>query len=502
VLYVPIPLPTLDLSKIEVLYLYDMAASYDQCKTWLDENPERRLVLLESNPGTIASLFQEETDLFHNTQVDIELKPIDVAALANRYPVERMEVIGNKKIRLQLLQQTTLAHAQYVERLYGYQSFNNFVRNIAYVQQAFYANGFKNSFQGATAIVCGAGPSLQQVTEQLKKLEKKAVVIAGGSAVAGLSKRGVIPHFGVAIDPNLEEYWRFRDSFVLRCPLLFSTRLFSDVFRTCSGPFGYLRAGIGGVPELWMEEELGLTDPLLGTNVSSESLSVTPICLAFAQHIGCSRIILVGVDLAYTGGKRYVDGISETQIHFQQIESEKIAMDRILRRKDKRGKFVQTAVRWVMEAASIAHFAKKHSEIHWINATEGGLRIDGFEERSLKNIEFATDPEDFREKIIALIALHPMPKSEKDLVGELQQSLERLIVHLEVLAEEKKGSKPLAELEMKEELVASILFHDMSTLLRQSRREDKWALYLEIARKYLFTLQWRTHAVCSEVCAR
>ncbi len=478
--------PPMDLTNIEVLYLFDRAADYESFKDWLHENPERRLVLLEPDSGGIAALIHQKNALFEDLQVDIELAPFDTAELAERYPVKRIEVLGHRKLRLELLRKTTLSHALFTDRIHGYQPFENFVRNIPHLKHAFYANGLKDAFRGVPAIVCGAGPSLQTVIPLLKKLEGKALVIAGGSAVAALSVRGVLPHFGMAIDPNLEEYRRFRNSFALECPLLFSTRLFPGVFRTCNGPFGYFRSGIGGAPELWMEEELGLTDPLLGENLSEESTSVTPICLAFAQHVGCSTVILAGVDLAYTGGKRYADGISGQKEQFQKIEAAKSAADRILRRKDKRGKFVNTAVRWVMEAAAIEHFAKKHPEIRWINATEGGLRIHGFEEMALDKFSFS-ETWNLRKKVKEQIAMHPMPQSEKDLLGELKESLEQMISHLQILAEEKQGSKPLAEFEMKEELVASVLFYDMEKVLRQSR-QNKWPLYLKIARKYLEVL--------------
>ena len=333
----------------------------------------------------------------------------------------------------------------------------------------------------------------------LKELEGRAVVIAGGSAVAALSKQGIVPHFGMAVDPNVEEYHRFCHDFAIECPLLFSTRLFPAVFTTCKGPFGYFRSGIGGVLELWMEETLGLTEPLLSQDLSDESLSVLTICLSFAHHLGCSTIILAGVDLAYTGGKRYTAGVCDGK----KIEAVTASIDRLVRKKDKRGKFVDTAVRWVMEASAIAHFAKKHPEVRWVNAAEGGLRIEGFEEIALQKIAFPKR-EKIREKVSELIAAHPMPEMKRDLSQEIKESLERMIGHLEVLAGEKKGSKALAEFEMREEFVSSVLFYGMEKALYQvgKRSDDKWTLYLEIARKYMVILQPRIPAACSEASGR
>jgi hypothetical protein len=489
--------PQLDLTEVEILYLYNAAYVYEKLKSWLHEKSDRRLVFIESDPGQIAALFHEETTLFQDEQVDIEIMPTDLQELADKYPAEKIEVIGNSTIRLELLRKTALSYSLFIDRLHGFQTFENFVRNVPQLKGAFYANGLKNALKGTTAIICGAGPSLEKVSHLLKDLQKNAIIIAGGSSVAALCKQNITPHFGMALDPNFEEYKRFNTKEPIDCPLLFSTRLHPDVFKRCVGPLGYLRSGIGGVPELWLEEEMGLTDPLLGKNLSDESMSVTPICIAFAEHLGCSRIILVGVDLAYTDGKRYAKEV----LHEKEEIQSKSASDLIMRKKDKQGKFVETAVRWVMEAAAISHFAKKHAEIDWINATVGGLQIDGIENRLLKDVQFIKK-RDFRGEIAKLIEKHPMPEMERDFLEELRSSLKRMIEHLEVLVNKKNGSKALAEFEMKEELVASILFYDMEKVIRQTRREDKWVIYLEIAEKYFRHLQMHTLATCSEVSVR
>lgn len=489
----------LQLENIEVLYLFGLGdgSAYFLLRNWLSEKKERRLVILEEELGLIATLFRKDLPLLSDPQVDLEWFAGNIQELAERYPVQRIEAVSLpgypisrfRRHRLELLRKTTLSQALFIDRLHGYQPFENFVKNVPRLSGSFYGNGLKDAFLNVPAIVCGAGPSLKQAIPFLKEFDGRALVIAGGSTLAALSSSGYVPHFGLAIDPNLEEYRRFRNSFCFECPLLFSTRVFPAIFRTCSGPFGYFRSGIGGASELWLDEELGLTDPLLGENLSDESISVTAICLAFAKHIGCSTILLSGIDLAYTNGQRYAAGVSNETTHFREIEAEKSAPDRIVRKKDKAGRFVHTAVRWVMEAASISHFAKKHPEIRWINTTSGGLRIEGMEEMALGKAKhfLLAEPRNLREEVAKAIVRSPMPQPKIDLLQELKESVERCMNHLEVLAGKKKGSKPLAEVELKEELAASILFYDMEKVLEQaSRRSDipKWETYLEIASKY------------------
>ncbi len=490
-------------SDIEVLYVIGLGSFYGQLKSWLHEHPERQLIVLEEDDGVVAAALQQPAPWLSDPQVDFALLPkgkereLLFQELAEKYPAKHIEVFGPPKDRLTLLRKTTLAHALFTDRLHGFQPFENFVQNIPRLSGGFYANGLKNSFRGVPAIVCGAGPSLQAAIPLLKQLEGRAIVIAGGSTLAALSAQGYQPHFGVAIDPNLEEYHRFKNSFCFEGPLLFSTRVFPKIFETCNGPFGYVRSGVGGAPELWLEEELKLTDPLLGEHLSDESISVTAICLAFAQHIGAGPILLSGVDLAYTGGKRYAAGVTDEKLQLKDLEKTHNSADRIVRRKDKQGKQVFTAVRWVMEAASIAHYAKSHPEIEWVNTTSGGLPIAGLKEMSLEAAteKYLTKQWDLRGKVAQQIALNPLPQAPNILV-ELKGSLARLIEHLEILTGQKTGSKALAELEIREELAASILFYDMPKVLEQAlsrkvrgtpaeRRAAGWQLHLQVARKYL-----------------
>jgi hypothetical protein len=322
----------------------------------------------------------------------------------------------------------------------------------------------------------------------LRQAEKKALIIAGGSALAALSSKGIVPHFGMAIDPNLEEYRRLKGNFAFEMPLLYSTRVHPGIFQTSNGPFGYLRSGIGGAVELWIEEELGLLDPLMGQHVSMEATSVTSICIAWAQFLGCNPILIEGVDLAYTKNRHYARGVIEddSEMAFEEIDREKSAADRIFRRKGRNGKMVFTAVRWIMESDSISHFAKKHPEVRFVNTTSGGIGFKGIEDVPLHKAIRGFKECEIRKKVYEEIAKHPMPKNTQEKIlekmGELKKSLGRLIGHLRVLSQEKKGSCALAEVELKEEMAFLYLFYDIFQILKPG--PAFWKTWLDLALKY------------------
>ncbi len=491
--------PHINFENIEVLYVYGLgnASFFLQCKKWLEQK-EKKLIFLEDDPGVIVSFLQQKIalEVLLHPQVHLELfskKETELEALAKRFPSRHIEMIGLPskgrfhQLRLKLLRKTALAHALYLDRLYGYLPFKNFVENVQHIPSSFYVNKLKGAFKDIPAVVCGAGPSLKESIPTLRALENKALLIAGGSTLAALSSQGILPHFGMAIDPNIEEYKRLKNSFAFEVPLIYSTRVHPNIFQTCNGPFGYMRSGIGGLLELWLEESLKLQEPLLGEGLSSESISVTTTCVAFAQFLGCNPILLNGIDMAYTQNKRYAPGVLEEEtLGFKEIDHEKSAPDRILKRKNRHGKIVYTAVRWVMESSSISHFAKMYPETKFINTTEGGIGFKGIAYTPLDKAATHFNQLNLREKVIEKVMQSTMPEYTQQMIEEkmqeLRMRLERVIEHLEVLAEEKKGVAALAEIELKEEIATLYLFYDVYTILQPG--DHFWKEWLTLARNY------------------
>ncbi len=485
----------------EVLYCYGFGdgSVYFAYQKWLQGDPTRKLVFLEDEPGVIASFLAngKAVEIFSDEQVYLEIfsgKRQEIRTLANRFPKRRIEIISmtqNKrkmsKMRLPLLRMTALSYAMHLDRLHGYQPFENFLKNSLQIGHSFYANRLQGAFENTPAVVCGAGPSLQRSLETLKTLEDKALIVAGGSTIAALSSQGILPHFGVAVDPNLEEYRRLKNSFAFEVPLLYSTRVHPAIFQTCNGPFGYMRSGIGGVAEVWLEEELGLTEPFIGADLPPESISVTLICVAWAQFLGCNPILLNGVDLAYTANRRYADGVgSKEELVPEAIEREKSAADRLIRRRGRDDKMVYTAVRWIMEANSLSRLAKKHRATQMLNTTEGGLPLRGIADASLQEVSRHFCKQPLRQLVQQKVADAYFPPDTASNVAvklqSLRQSLDRLIHYLKIITKKEKGSAALAELELEGEMATLYLFYDIRQIFPNDARF--WENWLELALKY------------------
>ena len=355
-----------------------------------------------------------------------------------------------KKIELKLLRNSAAFYALLSESLYADRLFGNILTNFKRLPEAFYANAMQDQFKDVPAIICGAGPSLAKSAAALKTVENRALIFAGGSAGAALGHLGIMPHFLMALDPNREEYERFKPITSFEIPFLYANRLYPSVFTVCNGPFGYMRTQTGGMVEEWIEKKLQIQEQAIGPDLGREAFSVTTLAIAFAFALGCNPIIFAGVDLAYTGMKRYAAGVlKEDQVAKQNLLANVKASDRLLIKKDCFGKPLHTLVKWVMESDSIAAFAKSHPERLFLNATQGGLGFKGIADLSLEEAAamHCRKEIDLRGKIHACLNEVPGFAYQKPIVEEVCKELEESLQRSLMICE--RYLKELEKLEQK-----------------------------------------------------
>lgn len=499
-----------EIGKAQVIFIYGLGLSgpYFQLQSFLNSSESNKIVFLEDDPEAICNFLNTShaRQVLQSKQVFIEFLH-DEEVFFEKYIVSHCEFVKLpskdntyfQAFKERYLQQTTLRFALMQDRLYGNQILDNFLRNIKILPSCFYVNLLKNAFASVPVIVCGAGPSLNDLIPVLKQLSKNAIIIAAGSAIPALSAKNVFFHFAVAIDPNLEEYRRLRNNTALNTCLLTSLRVHPDVFQTCSGPFGYMRAGVGGILEVWLEEELQLNERFIGEDLSSETMSVTGVCIALAEYLGAKNIYLCGVDLAYVNEKRYADHVVfDNKIALEELDLEKNASNRILKERNIEGQLVYTATRWVMERNCLSHFAKNHKNINFFNVGSKGLNIEHVQNISPIDLllQIPKSEQDMQSFVTEAIskAYFPVHFEEKiqSLTKQLHESLINVVECLLVLNQKKKGSIALAEISLKEELAYSLFFFDLEKYLLNPflfDPERKWVHFLDIAQKFNQTFE-------------
>ncbi len=384
-----------NLSDVDLLYVYGtgLGCPYLVFKHWLEKKKQRELVFLEENSSHLASFLSTKHakeclthPRVHFFLYEKERREEALQEVAHQFPISRIELVAafpHKEeelfeIRLVLFRKTTLAEAFLSDTLFSHRHFANFLPNLKQIASSSLINQMKGRFKKIPALICGAGASLQEAISFFPEVQQKALVIAGGSAIAALSSQGILPHIAMAFDPNFEEFLRMKSSFAFETPFFFATRLFHEAFATCNGPLGYVRSAIGGLEELWMDEKLSLNKKgFVGEKLSPEALSVTTVAIALARYLGADPIILAGVDLSYKDLKRYAEGVViDNHIHRDEMERGSIASDRIFARKNLKKEKIYTTTKWLMESSVISSYAKEFPSTRFFT-TSDALCIDG-----------------------------------------------------------------------------------------------------------------------------
>jgi hypothetical protein len=446
-------------------------------KEWIHTHPEVDVLIFEENLDRMMHYLEMSTAkcLIEHPQLQLryilEHKTLSEALkeAVVEYPVESilLEITPHyrntyslEELSLEVMRKATITSSLFNEDVYYHLLFRNLLANFRSLPSCFYADSLRGKFKDIPAVICGAGPSLALHIPLLRQMGNKALIIAGGSTLAALSTQGVIPHIGLALDPNPEEYDRLKANHAVQVPLLFGSRVASSIFRTCHGPAGYMRTFSGGLAEKALEEKLDftqepfLTEPLL-MGISQEGLSVTVMAFAAAVHCGCNPIFLSGIDLAYVGDQRYAPGVVvDASIAVEALKQEYRVSDKVFSRKNRQGEEVYTTVKWIMEAATIEEFAKQYPEIKVFDCIERGLGFPGFEKLDLaKASELYLQKEyDLRNYVHMRIEETPNFSSKKEeidlFIQELRESfqvcarlVEQMLLFLKTLAKDNSVEK-------------------------------------------------------------
>jgi len=481
---------SLDIEKTNVLFIYgiDGVSSFRPLKRWLDKKKERAAVFIIDEKEKLASFLAEASakEMLQHKGIYLfflqkENLSDEISEIANKFPLGEMKFISFpgyigkdlfSQIEKYLFRKLTLSNARYLDRFFSDFHFYNFLKNIKRFHSLSQMSKLKGAFNKIPMIICGAGPSLEKNLSSLKKLHDRSLIMAGGSAISLLSKAQVPFHFSVAVDPNFEEYKRLKQTNTFEAPFIFSLRLFSNVFACLNGPFGIMKSSIGELQEFLIDDKLQLEGEFLGEKIDEEALSVTSMCLALADFLGCNPIIFCGMDLSYKDGKRYVGNI-RTEEEGKEIGEQKREDTDIFQNP------ITTTIKWQMETKAISSYIQKCKGIKFFNATDAGLGIKGAENTSLEKLKekYFNRQND----LLSLVGISlqnstfkgPIEEKVNQFFEECEKSLIICIDLIKEILKEKKGSgkRVLYEMDLEDEMAYKYFFYDWKDVTSFSLKE-------------------------------
>jgi hypothetical protein len=372
-----------DLSSHQVIFSYGVGDGvlYRQLKKWLAQDEARYLVFIEDDEEHFlrmknAPLSQDRKVRLYFYQDHSEELFTEIAweflflkftfAASSAYASVKEEKMHELFSQLEYYQQGVNLLASDGQDM-GVRVLKNTVANQKKMGSARLGLSLEGKCRGMPAILCGAGPSLNAALPLLKQLENRALIIAGGSAVAALSASQVRPHFCAHFDPDPPKS-RFLSQGNFEVPVFYQSRFSSSLLETVDGPHLWMAEGGSYVIERWFQEQYGISlEPF------NAGWTVSNFCAAIAVMLGCDPIICVGMDFSFPAKEMYANGIKDASLQEDHLLV-----------KDSAGNSVYSKKDWVMSAEWMSTFAAAHPDIRWIHAQEGGLNLSGFERLSLE----------------------------------------------------------------------------------------------------------------------
>lgn len=263
----------------------------------------------------------------------------------------------------------------------------NTMRN--YTERVIDARTLLPFIAGKSIIIVSAGPSLKKNVQLLRGAAEKAVIIAVGSSVPILNELGIRPHFNVGVDSI--QGTTFHNLRYPDIPLLFGNKIQHETLARYEGE-RVCFIGASDYLDIYLWEDDYDRELFVDTG-----MSVTTSVLSLVCKMGAKQVIFIGQDMCFY----------ENKVHLiEQAGDAKVIQFDKMYRSDIYGNTVETAqgfwaIKEFLEAVII-----KHPEIEFINATEGGLGVDGAVNARLEDT-LATVP----------AAVHSLQEEIKQLLG-------------------------------------------------------------------------------------
>lgn len=168
----------------------------------------------------------------------------------------------------------------------------NLVRNITVMAESPGIARLQNRFSDLPAVVCAAGPTLDEVLPRLAELRAHALIIAVDTSIVPLLRAGVAPDFLVTVDP---QYWNTRHLDRADSPqtaLVSESATHPRVFRLLSENPRYLCSSLFPLGQ-YLERGLEPRGALgAGGSVATSAWD-------FAKVLGCNPVYAAGLDLGF-----------------------------------------------------------------------------------------------------------------------------------------------------------------------------------------------------------
>ena len=256
----------------------------------------------------------------------------------------------------------------------------NIAKNI-FAKDNYYALNFlKNKFEGKTALIAAAGPSLNKDIELIKANRNKFVIIAVNKIYEYLVNSGIIPDFTVFADAEA-----LLLTFPNGVPEFFDTNIImslrTDKFCTT---FNTLNNFLIFNDDQNISSLLHQKAPEL-VELTDFSGTTSGIAFYAAKILGFKKIIFSGLDLAFKDEEYWATqekpDISDDTVVISEHNRKKITEITSFK-----GTKIKSREDYAIYIKELSEIFRAEKEIELFNLTDFGAKIDGMKYEQLENI--------------------------------------------------------------------------------------------------------------------
>lgn len=305
----------------------------------------------------------------------------------------------------------------------------NAILNLRILLKSKIASDFLDKFpKDLPIIIVSGGPSLDKNYKVLKQINNNAVIVAMDRTAKFLLNHGIRPNMFCSLDfsKNIE---LFRDERLQDIPFLYIPDLRHEALKVVDGR-QYIFGGGSYKFYDWILKRQGkmpVDIPYGG--------SVATFAFSFATYVRSRKIILVGQDLALTGGKTYAGNMQNARSGAELMDRPMVPGN-VEAMVESRGDFY-TYLLWFQQA-----IRELSDDVEVINATEGGARIEG---TTIMPLQEAVDRYCQKKYDINKIFDSVEPLYNRETIGEAYQMLEQKGKELIKIKDTVKNSLRAAE---------------------------------------------------------
>jgi len=252
----------------------------------------------------------------------------------------------------------------------------NLFKNIPYIISSPDISLLFDKFKDIPVIIVSAGPSLDKNVELLKEAKGKALIICVGTALKALLRRNIEPDLVISIDGAEANFRHFDgiDYDLSEIPLIFEFMIYHKILDVYKGPriVFTCRHFMSDWVEKNLERDVGYLK--VGGSVA---------CFAFdfARRILGNPIVFIGQDLAFSHGRTHASGTVYEKDKISESNSKLIKVKDIYGNDIYTNHSMYTFLKWFER-----EIKNSDSNIKFIDATEGGAKIEGTEVMTLRDV--------------------------------------------------------------------------------------------------------------------